>query len=244
MIDGTHVLKFAPMVNNCAVCGYTESRIIKGMCVSHYQKQLYKDNRDVMLANVNNRRANDPEHAKAIDKKRYYKNREERLARARGWAKKNPEKRRAICLKWSRANPEKVAANGKLWRAANPDKVKEKELRWCKANPEKLRAKNARWRKNNPEKIRAIWSNKQARRRAAEGKHTAAEIKDLMIKQRGSCAVCKTKLDKNYHKDHIVPLISHGTNDIGNIQLLCPFCNQSKHSKDPIEFMQSRGFLL
>lgn len=29
-----------------------------------------------------------------------------------------------------------------------------------------------------------------------------------------------------------------------NLQLLCPTCNQQKNAHDPIDFMQSRGFLL
>jgi hypothetical protein len=29
-----------------------------------------------------------------------------------------------------------------------------------------------------------------------------------------------------------------------NVQLLCPPCNLKKHAKDPIQFMQERGFLL
>jgi hypothetical protein len=29
-----------------------------------------------------------------------------------------------------------------------------------------------------------------------------------------------------------------------NVQLLCATCNLNKNAKDPIDFMQSRGFLL
>jgi 5-methylcytosine-specific restriction endonuclease McrA len=44
--------------------------------------------------------------------------------------------------------------------------------------------------------------------------------------------------------DHIVPLISGGTNTDDNIQLMRSRCNQQKSAKHPIDFMQSRGFLL
>lgn len=47
-----------------------------------------------------------------------------------------------------------------------------------------------------------------------------------------------------YHVDHIVPLIAGGSNDRSNLQILCQPCNNSKSSKDQIEFMQSRGMLL
>jgi len=44
----------------------------------------------------------------------------------------------------------------------------------------------------------------------------------------------------SYHYD----VIAGGANDRANLQLLCGSCNKSKHAKDPIDFMQSRGFLL
>lgn len=33
-------------------------------------------------------------------------------------------------------------------------------------------------------------------------------------------------------------------NDVSNLQATCPPRNQSKGAKDPVQFMQSRGFLL
>jgi 5-methylcytosine-specific restriction endonuclease McrA len=51
-------------------------------------------------------------------------------------------------------------------------------------------------------------------------------------------------LGDNYHLDHIVPLAIGGTNTDDNIQLLRQKCNQQKSAKHPIDFMQSRGFLL
>lgn len=44
--------------------------------------------------------------------------------------------------------------------------------------------------------------------------------------------------------DHIVPLALGGSNTDGNIQLLRATCNQQKHAKHPVVFMQERGFLL
>jgi 5-methylcytosine-specific restriction endonuclease McrA len=50
---------------------------------------------------------------------------------------------------------------------------------------------------------------------------------------------------KAYNRlDHIIPLARGGKNEYRNMQVTCPTCNRQKHSKDPIEFMQSRGYLL
>jgi 5-methylcytosine-specific restriction endonuclease McrA len=51
-------------------------------------------------------------------------------------------------------------------------------------------------------------------------------------------------LEGGYHLDHIVSLKRGGDNVDSNMQLLTKRCNQNKSAKDPIAFMQSRGFLL
>ena len=66
--------------------------------------------------------------------------------------------------------------------------------------------------------------------------------------QSGLCATCETKLFKSgknkFHADHIKPLAKGGANDRYNIQCLCPACNFSKGSKDPIDWAQKNGKLL
>lgn len=93
-------------------------------------------------------------------------------------------------------------------------------------------------------KCAAIRAKRRARISAAEGCFTARDIDRLLRLQRGCCACCSRVLRGSFHRDHIVPLARGGTNDIYNIQLTCPTCNQRKHAKDPIEWAQSRGFLL
>lgn len=73
-----------------------------------------------------------------------------------------------------------------------------------------------------------------------------ADIQDkLLVLQRGRCACCRCDLrNEKYHLDHHMPLALGGAHDDRNMQLLCKTCNLSKHSKHPVDFMQSRGFLL
>lgn len=68
--------------------------------------------------------------------------------------------------------------------------------------------------------------------------------KKLYELQRGKCACCCKPLGNNYHLDHRVPLARGGRNEDCNMQLLRAKCNMQKSAKDPIEFMQERGFLL
>lgn len=68
-------------------------------------------------------------------------------------------------------------------------------------------------------------------------------IKKLGDNQRWKCVVCKQKLVK-YEVDHIYPLSLGGGNESSNLQLLCVRCNRRKSAKNPIDFMQSMGYLL
>jgi len=90
--------------------------------------------------------------------------------------------------------------------------------------------------------------NRRARERNAKGQLSRGIRKALYAAQRGCCPVCKDALAmdgaQKCHIDHVVPLAAGGTHTDDNVQLLCPGCNVSKGAKDPIEFMQSRGFLL
>lgn len=100
-------------------------------------------------------------------------------------------------------------------------------LRHYHRNKERILAKRAAERMANPEKF-------AAQRAARKDKENARR-----------CACCRRNLgESGYHIDHVVPLALGGMHDDSNLQLLCPSCNMSKHAKHPIDFMQSRGFLL
>jgi 5-methylcytosine-specific restriction endonuclease McrA len=132
------------------------------------------------------------------------------------------------------------------WAKANPEREKVRVAEWRKQNPDRTRAHNAAWTSRNKDYTRTNTANRRARRKKAEGKHTLAEIKGLLVKQRDKCAnpACRQKLGEGYHRDHIVPLIKGGTNYIRNIQLMCKGCNLSKGSKDSITWVQQNGLLL
>ena len=84
----------------------------------------------------------------------------------------------------------------------------------------------------------------KARRRGALGRLSIGRERSLYQLQRGKCPICKERLGQNWHLDHIVPIALGGSNTDENVQLLCPTCNLAKNAKHPVEFMQSKGFLL
>jgi 5-methylcytosine-specific restriction endonuclease McrA len=130
------------------------------------------------------------------------------------------------------------------WRAANPALCKEITKRWRDNNKEHFAEKNREWRQANPEKRRIYLNARRAREANSDGSHTVEDIMAIFKAQRGRCACCRERLDDGYHVDHIEPLALGGSNDKRNLQILCQPCNSKKWMHDPIDFMQSQGFLL
>jgi 5-methylcytosine-specific restriction endonuclease McrA len=200
------------------------------------------------------------ERKKATSAAWYKANRTRVLAANNAWNKAHPDKVRAIKAIWYKANREQILAATNVykkahldkahtasagWRKSNPEKIRSKDAAWEKANPEKVRAKVAKWRKTHPEEIRRIYHNKRARKKESGGKLSPGIISKLLSRQKTRCAICRLSLKKTgYHIDHVVPLVRGGKNTDSNIQLTCPTCNMQKNAKDPIAFMQSRGYLL
>ena len=156
----------------------------------------------------------------------------------------NSEKRKAYSAKWYRENPEKAKTSHAKWQTENPEKVKAANIKWRKANPEKIRAACAKYYAANPELWRIIKHNRRARKEANGGKLSNNLGEVLYAKQKGKCACCQEPLGDNYHLDHIQPLSRGGANEDWNIQLLKASCNRRKGAKDPVDYMQEKGFLI
>ena len=168
--------------------------------------------------------------------------------RARMLAAKAKDPSRAKAVRAAcRAKPENAAkelASHKLWLAANKARVAGKSAAWKKSNALRVKAELAEWRLANKERTKIYRRNRRAKLRAINGRHTPEDIQNLFKRQRGQCAVCRVGVAGCFQVDHVVALKNGGSNGPENLQLLCRSCNQSKHAKDPVVFMQSRGFLL
>jgi 5-methylcytosine-specific restriction endonuclease McrA len=156
----------------------------------------------------------------------------------------NPEKEKASNAKYYAKNSVAVKASVAAWAAANPEKVKAYGEKWISRNKNKVRANTASWRAANPDKSRVHVQNRRALERINGGKLSKNIVAKLINLQRGKCPCCGLPLGKNFHVDHIIPIALGGSNTDNNVQLLRQRCNNQKHMKHPVDFMQQRGFLL
>lgn len=110
----------------------------------------------------------------------------------------------------------------------------------------KAKITNAKWRRTDQGRLvlRELVMRRRAKLKSStKPKEMRLHYERLLVLQRGLCAACKEVL-KKFHVDHIVPLALGGAHEPSNLQLLCPPCNRSKHAKDPVRFMQEKGYLL
>ena len=175
----------------------------------------------------------------------YYEENKDRIkVKSYAWRESNKDKVRSYHSAYYKENKDKIIVATLVYYKANKVKINSASKSRREVNPDKSRATTKAWKAANTEACRAHDVNRRSLKSAATGKHTASDIKSLLTLQKGQCACCRISIKDGYHVDHIYPLINGGHNDKYNLQLLCQNCNLTKHAKHPIDFMQSRGFLL
>lgn len=166
------------------------------------------------------------------------------IAYSENQRKTNPEAVKQCMISWRAKSGQKIKAYSKKYYDENAEAIKAKRSEFYKKNREAELAKNAIWKKKNPAKNACNARRYLARKKGAEGNHTAEQIKLLHKKQNYKCAGCFCSIKESYHADHIVALANGGSNWISNIQLLCQHCNNCKHAKDPFDWALENGRLL
>jgi 5-methylcytosine-specific restriction endonuclease McrA len=78
--------------------------------------------------------------------------------------------------------------------------------------------------------MRAATAKRRARMAAVGGTVTTDDIEMQLELQGYRCAnpFCGVDVLRLYHQDHIIPIVSGGSNSPDNIQILCPPCNLRK----------------
>jgi 5-methylcytosine-specific restriction endonuclease McrA len=163
------------------------------------------------------------QNAKRSERRR--KNLAEERAKARARWQQNLEEERAKARARYHADKLPKLLYQRRYRAENSDTAREAVRSWNRANKDKKLVHQRNYR---------------ARKAAAEGRHTAADIRKLRAAQKDNCACCGTGLEGKGHVDHIVSLKRGGSNWPDNLQLLCAACNIGKGARPFEEFIELR----
>lgn len=166
------------------------------------------------------------------------------IARGKAAYASDPDKGKAYTTAYRAAHPGSRSVSDEAYRAANKVKRKIEKAAWHANNLEKVKAYSKSWHEANPMATRVRSHNRRERKKANGGKISHGLAEFLFVQQRGKCPCCKLPLGDDYHMDHKMPLALGGPNTDDNMQLLRAVCNMQKHAAHPVDFMQSRGFLL
>lgn len=91
--------------------------------------------------------------------------------------------------------------------------------------PEESRRK---YTQKNKDKVRAMNKARRLRELNAPGSHTKEEWEQVKRAANNQCAMKDDTCRGSITKDHVVPLVMNGSNDVGNLQVLCRSHNSRK----------------
>ncbi len=187
----------------------------------------------------------DPEKKKAADKAYRELNRERIAATKKAWRERNAELHAAKAKAWYELNRERKATTVKAWRELNRERKVATEKAWYELNRERRAAINKAWRERNSERVAAInkaYRERNPERVAEKGRRrrcrernasihlTANENQQLLILERTRQEL-QRQTGREYHIDHILPIVYGGIHHPVNLRILDGRENVSKQDK-------------
>lgn len=202
----------------CSEPGCSEPIRCRALCNRHYQQRWREANAEKCREAVRRSKAKNREQVRAynaryaaehpeVARASYRRNRAKRLTYQAEYREQNREKRRASVARWDARNVDRRRATEALRRAANREHFALKEA-----------ARRARKLANGCFDV------------------TAADVRRLLIRLRGSCAYCSTNLSAGFHLDHVMPIARGGSHSIGNLTAACARCNLTKGALTVMEW--------
>ena len=156
-------------------------------------------------------------------------------------AYKNPEKKKAAEKAYRERNREKIkahrertrdqrAATDNAWRERNRERKATTVKAWAERNRERRAATNKAWAERNPERVVENNRRRRCRVRNSSIHLTANENQQLLILERTRQEL-QRETGREYHIDHILPIVHGGIHHPINLRILEGEENLSKKAK-------------
>lgn len=129
---------------------------------------------------------------------------------------------------WKPMNTAKLRGYEKKWRSKNPDKVKKHRQNYYFSHLEQRKELVRGWLERHPFQARVYRNRYRARMANSRGDHTAAEVRAVLAKFHGKCAVCGSA--DRIEIDHHVAVSKGGCNFAFNLRPLCFKHNREKNA--------------
>lgn len=148
----------------------------------------------------------------------------------------NVEYHKEKYAKWLIANRDFNRRRNKEWSFQNKDKRSEYYAEYYALNKENKRSTEKEWRSTeNGRKKRAINQCKRNHRIRAKS-DKSQDINIVIVKDAyKACVFCGS--GNNLTLEHIIPICSGGDNGIDNLAMSCSVCNNSKGTKDMMDWL-------
>jgi len=129
---------------------------------------------------------------------------------------------------WNLRNPDKLRQYEKTWRLKNHDKVQVMQKRYYQTHREQRKELVRGWLERHPFQARVYRNRYRARMAESHGDHTAAEVRAVVAKFKGKCAICGST--DRIEIDHYVAVSKGGCNFAYNLRPLCFKHNREKNA--------------
>src|ERR1035437_5094689 len=130
---------------------------------------------------------------------------------------------------WRLAHPDERYVNNKKWAEENPNKVVQSQEKYIMLHSDRVKESKRAWKRSHPEYLQADKEKRRAMQMHAPGDGcTSEQWKEIMQSYSWRCVYCG-KVGGHLTMDHIVPLISGGSQHSSNIVPACRDCKCKKN---------------
>lgn len=157
----------------------------------------------------------------------------------RRWNETHPERRREIWRRFNAAHREERNAakrpyNRAYYLAHREELIAAQKLRDGR-RPEAYRAYQRQWRLGNQDRRNLLENRRRVRKLSNGGSHTLAEFREKCSLLGNVCFYCGEA--KPLVREHKIPLVRGGSDDITNILPACRSCNSKKGRRTAREYL-------